>query len=343
MSKMEPKKMPAADALEYLVGSHSESPTFLTVVKGTRTGRVMAKRPKDISHTLKGKEEAKIFLENLEVAEKYIEEREGEALALFVSVPHDLFVVVDLPREWEGERMVVDTSPYIRDLAESSDDWETYLLVVVDETSACIELVEMGRSLGQKCTSADIFHRHKKGGMSQRRYQRLREGAVDHYLKRVAEDVEEAAGESGVNRIILAGPGGGEKELQERLPKHIQDKVVAMVDLDPKQGGAVSSSLEAYFTEERSEEESLAAELRSAVMREEAVYGAGDVASAVYGGRARLLLVLHGCTRSGWRCEGCGMIGDGTTKDCPLCGHGTVSVDLVEETVEEAVKNDTRV
>lgn len=335
-----PVKMDVSEALEGLVELHDSRPVFLSITRSTGPDRGFFQRRLREVEKLLPKAEREILLRNMELAQPMLG-NQREAMAVFVSVPHDLYVAVTLPQEIGEERLVVDTSPYIRDLARTLDDWESYLLVVSDETSAVIELVEVGKEKKLTSSSKDIMHRHKKGGMSQRRYQRLRAGAVDHFLKDVAEDVTAADAECKVKRIVLAGPGNGKKMLLERFPQHIQEKVIGLVDVDEDQGDPVASSLEVYLREELDSEESIMSEFRSAVMRGNASYGAAEVAEMVYQGRARLLLVLHGLKTPGWRCEKCGMIGKGGVDSCPLCSGGVASVDLVEEILEEAVKKDT--
>ena len=55
--------------------------------------------------------------------------------------------------------------------------------------------------------SADIMNKHKKGGMSQARFQRLRKGSIHAFLTEVIEALQNIAQDN----IILAGPGRDEK------------------------------------------------------------------------------------------------------------------------------------
>jgi len=67
------------------------------------------------------------------------------------------------------DQMVVDTSPYIRQLARMIGDYETFGLVVLDNHRARIYVVSSGRIEDITQIARDIMKKHKKGGMSQAR------------------------------------------------------------------------------------------------------------------------------------------------------------------------------
>ena len=70
--------------------------------------------------------------------------------------------------------------------------------------------------------------RHKKGGWSQARFQRLRKGSIHAFFSEVIEELQKVA----CSNIILAGPGQAKHELKQILPKSLQENTVALIDAD---------------------------------------------------------------------------------------------------------------
>ncbi|MDG6220111.1 MAG: Vms1/Ankzf1 family peptidyl-tRNA hydrolase [Candidatus Thermoplasmatota archaeon] len=343
MSRLEVRESTPVEALKNLVELNDFRPVFITIVKARGWSKYLDRRISEIERALNGKAEQTNFTKSMEHVKRYLEKGDDGPMAIFVSAEKELFTVVRIPCEEATERLVADTSPFIRDIARVADGWESYLLVVTDEGSTTISLMEVGKEKLLSENFSDIMHRHKNGGMSQRRYQRLRDGAVEQYMKEMAEEVSRIVEKNDVEKIVLAGGEGGKKELYEQLPQHIQGMVIKMMDVDPRQDDITALSLEAFFSQQRTEEEVLIARLRSAVMKGEAIYGIQEVAMAVLEGRACMVLVTVGMVQRGWRCEKCQMIGKGEAEKCPLCGHGIRTVDIVEEIIEEAIKGNAYV
>src|SRR5660398_288686 len=102
-----------------------------------------------------------------------------KGLAIFASNEHDLFIAYKLGVPTE-DLMVVDASPYIRPLARLIGDYETFGLVILDNHRARIYVVSSGRIEDITKIARDIMKKHKKGGMSQARFQRLRAVSYTH-------------------------------------------------------------------------------------------------------------------------------------------------------------------
>jgi peptide chain release factor subunit 1 len=170
----------------------------------------------------------------------------------------------------------------------------------------------------------DIMNKHKKGGQSQMRFQRLRKGAIDHFFKEVTENLEKLLEKENVRRVILAGPGNAKKEFLDYLPEQIKNKVIATIDkeLDIAEGDLISDSLHDFFKKEREEENEMVQDLRAEILKGGLVaYGVDDTLAAVTSGRAELLLVNMGLRAAGWKCEHCNIFRKGTAKTCPSCGE----------------------
>ena len=72
------------------------------------------------------------------------------------------------------------------------------------------------------------MNKHKKGGMSQARFQRLRKGAIRGFFSEVAEILGKYADE----QIVLAGPGPSKIQFKDMLPKPLQDRIINVIDVD---------------------------------------------------------------------------------------------------------------
>ena len=154
----------------------------------------------------------------------YLKKNNSANIAIFASDAHDFFEVVSLPGTAENA-LVVDTSPYIRPLAEFADEWQAYTLVLLNSNHAKIFTFSCGEIAEEEELSADVMNKHKKGGMSQARFQRLRKGSIHAFLNEVVEELAQSAEGS----IILAGPGETKKKLHEMLPQKLQEDVIAVV------------------------------------------------------------------------------------------------------------------
>ena len=70
-------------------------------------------------------------------------------------------------------------------LARIIDEWESFTLVLVSSNSAKIYSISLGEIKDLKQLSKDIMNKHKKGGCSQARFNRLRRGAIHVFLRDV--------------------------------------------------------------------------------------------------------------------------------------------------------------
>ena len=239
------------------------------------------------------------------------------------------------------QRMVLDTSPFLLPLAELMDDYEDYALVMLDSRRAKLFSIRTDIPQERSVESIDLMNRHKKGGMSQMRFNRLRRGAVEHFLKEVVLDLEERFKGGEWRGIVLAGPGEAKKQLLEMLPRHLSEKVLGTIDISfeaPLGEMLIRADNIAREDEIRKDAERISA-LREAVMRgEPAAYGIEDIKEALESGRVECLIIQRGTSAPGWICERCQLIrwkGEMPSK-CPKCGGPPSAVNVVEELYELA-------
>jgi len=148
------------------------------------------------------------------------------SIAVFASRKHNFLKTVSLTVEVDNT-LIVDSSPYLRPLARIQDEWETFTLVLLNSNHAKIFSVSLGKTEHEKTLSKDIMNKHKKGGWSQARFNRLRRGAIHAFLKEVEEVLEKIADD----QIVLAGPGNAKLQFRDMVSKNLNERIVEVIDI----------------------------------------------------------------------------------------------------------------
>ena len=243
--------------------------------------------------------------------EKYlsINDRENgqKGLAIFASNEHDFFKAYKLGMPVE-DLMVVNTSPYIRPIVKLIEDYETLGLVILDNHRARIYVVSSGRIEDKNKLARDIMNKHKKGGMSQARFQRLRRGAIEHFMKEVSEEMVRLFSKDNVVKIVIAGPGNAKILLMDFLPNELKREILDLIDMDfdEADGYLISRAEEAVLKDEKETVSKNVARLKEEILKHGlAVYGLNEIIDEVKNGHIELLLVSKGYKLRGWICEKC--------------------------------------
>jgi peptide chain release factor subunit 1 len=321
-------------------------PSFVSVYLNAKVNepeKFLSRREKECLDALKKEKELRqIFQENMEQIRDFLEHgkrsEKAKSFAIFSSSPLNFFEGYLLTIEVENQ-LIVDTSPYIRPLALLEEEWESFAIVLLDHSNAKLYLISSAVISDTKRMHKDIMNKHKKGGCSQMRFQRLRKGAIDQFFKEVAEKLESLLEKEKVRRIILAGPGNAKKEIEDYLPEHLKAKVIAIIDedIDVPEGQLLSDSLHDFFKKEREEENEMVQDLKAEILKDGlVVYGIDETLRAVTEGRAELLLISMGKKAKGWKCEICNLFRSGALETCYNCGKEVFTVDVIEEMVEAA-------
>ncbi len=243
--------------------------------------------------------------------------------------------------------VVLDSSPFLLPLARLRDDYEDYGLLLLDSQEARLFTIR-SRLLEEKIQSSiDLMNKHKKGGWSQMRFNRLRKGAIKSFLGEVMEDLLRLEGLQNMRGLVIAGPGEAKIELMEMLSPQIKERVMGLLDVS--MGTSLADLVEMgdrlALEKERSLSRERAAELRSAVLRGQLyATGADKVRDALQQGRVKSLLLLDGFVIPGWICESCQHFQEGSQPEsCPRCNGRTSRVNLLEELYELAQRTGAEV
>ena len=320
---------------------------FIDVTKDSR--RFFDKRSEDIKRALKPQKELfNNFVETIEMLKEnlgYEPPKGARSLVLFASKAHNYFEGFYLPLPVE-DLMVVDTSPYIRDLSLLKDEYQDYMLAVVDSEHFKVYCVSSTTIICEEHRETDLIGKHKKGGWSQKRFARLRREGVDKFMKLSSEDLKELYDNEKYSGIVVAGPGIEKSNFVKQLPQELREKVVSEIDVsfDTSVTSLIDKSAAIMQEMEDAEEMQLVELLREGIIKgNPVIYGLEETLEAVKNARASILLVDMGYKVPGYICENCQLVEKGQLKKCSVCGGVTSDVDVVEEIIEFAHRVDTKV
>ena len=317
------------------------SDTYVTLYlkKDALDQKFLLRREKACRSLLKG-DEKRNFTDTMEAIREFLKKNVSANIAIFASHKYNVLKTVSLPVEIDNS-LIVDSSPYIRPLARIQDEWESFTLVLLSSNYAKIYSLSLGEIGYEKNLSKDIMNRHKKGGCSQARFQRLRKGAIHAFLTEVVEALEKIADK----RIVLAGPGTSKIQFRDMLPKYLAERIVDVIDIsidDEKELLKESVRLISEWEEKKSRE--AVQQLKEEILKDGLVaYGAEETLQAVKNGQVELLIVEKDYKIKGWICENCQIVKEGSVKECPYCGGSVSEVDVIEEILEFAERTDADV
>lgn len=312
--------------------------------------KFVERRKNTCESVLKGnKELSENFEKSIQMVEEHLNENDIEkgqqGLAIFASNINNFFKVYKLGMPLEN-LLIVDTSPYIRPLARLVDEYEPFGLILLDSHRVKIYIVYSGIVGYQKEKPIDIINKHKKGGMSQARFQRIRKGAIDHFLKDISDDVEKLFLKEQVVRIIIAGPGNAKTVFNNILSPNIKSKVIDIIDMDfdEAEGRLISKAKKIALQDEKETSEKNMNILMDEILKNGlAVHGFRDTMDAAVNGQVELLFINKGYQIRGWICEKCQIVDSGVKDKCPYCGSRISEVDVIEEIIEFAQRTDTTI
>lgn len=282
----------------------------------------------------------KNFNNTLKEIESFLKKYSLGSIVIFASHKHNFFRHILLSIELQ-DSLIVDSSPYIRPLARIQDEWESFTLLLVSSNYAKIFSVSIGKVENTKKLSADIINKHKKGGWSQARFNRIRKGAINAFLSEVVNALQKRSDE----RIIIAGPGTTKNKFINILPKELTEKIVDVIDISMEdEQKLLKKSFHLITEREQRESHEAVQQLKQEILKDGlAVYGLVETLDAVKNGQVELLIIEKDYTSRGWICENCQVVEEGIRKICPYCGNKTSEVDVLEEILEFAERTNANI
>jgi peptide chain release factor subunit 1 len=224
---------------------------FLTVcLSGPKSERSLADKFRRTRRVLAGttaeRDEREHFDENTKAIRKYLDKhplRSG-ALCIFSCWALDFFQAVPLSTPLR-DLVWVDSSPYIRPLAELQDEYESVAVVVADNKKARIFLVTAAVATSPEVIQGNIKNHVRKGGWSQQRYERRRDKQLLLYAREIIDALLELDKEEAFRRILLVGGKEILHIVHEHLPQRLQKRIAEKpLDLGKGEGAARAGRVE---------------------------------------------------------------------------------------------------
>jgi len=314
--------------------------TYISVYLNKNTDKTFLEKRGNVCKSLLDKDEQKNFIETIEEINEFLKKNISNNIAIFASNTHNFFKSVPLHIEVNNS-LIVDSSPYIRPLARILDELEPFTLILLNSNHAKIFSIYLGQVEDKKNLSSDIMNKHKKGGMSQARFQRIRKGAIRDFFSEVAEILDKFSS----GQIVLAGPGPTKIQFRDMLPKHLQQRIIDVIDVDvDDEKKLLKESIHLISEKEKTVSREAVKHLKEEILKDGlAVYGLDDTLKAVKNGQVELLIVEKDFKLKGCICEHCQIVKAGPIKDCPVCGEPASEADVIEEIIEFAERTDAEI
>jgi len=135
------------------------------------------------------------------------------------------------PKPVRIKRYVCDSKFDTSVLKEMVEEKDKYGIILVERDEATIGLLEGTRIELLKHIEGYLPPKHRKGGQSARRFERIIEGASQEFLKKVAAEANKILLEQDIKGIIIGGPGLTKQRLLEEglLDYRLRDKILGLV------------------------------------------------------------------------------------------------------------------
>jgi len=284
------------------------------------------------------KDERQHFDENVKAVEEHLDRHplNSGALCLFSCWALDYFLVIPLTAAVR-DLVWIDSSPYIRPLAQLQDEYENVAVVVADNKRARIFLISSAAAGPEETVKGNVKNHVRKGGWSQQRYERRRDKQLLLYAREIVDALRNLDREEEFRRILLVGGKEILDVVHDNLPQAMQKKVAEKaLDLGKGEGAVNQDIMDLFAEQERQSERDLWEHIRDEYLRGGlGVAGLEDVLNAARAGRIEKMIVNRTFRPGGRRCRECDHLQVGAAATCSACGSKSLyRVEVVNEIVE---------
>lgn len=255
-----------------------------------------------------------------------------------------------------------DAKFHIEPLLAMATERDAYGVIVIDSADAVVAMVRGQRMEVLQQMSSGIPGKHRAGGQSARRFERIREQAMNDYFHRIGRHSYELLSKiSGLKGIIVGGPGPTKYDFTEGdyLNYMLKEKILATIDTSyvGEQGvnEIIAKSQDVLKGVRYLEEKKLVQKFLYEIGHDTGlgVYGETQVRKYLNSGVVDLLLVsekmniLHIYTK----CKNCGAVDDALIPQagfvkfeqdlmasaCKKCNSAALAVDETKDLVDELI------
>ena len=257
-----------------------------------------------------------------------------------------------------------DSDFYLEPLEGMLEDKKVYGLVVIDRSEATVGILR-GKAIHViRNLDSLVPSKHRMGGQSAQRFERLIEISANEYYKKVSDIMTESfLNLEGLQGILVGGPGPSKEFFIKEgyLHHELAKKVVDTFDIGYTDEYGLKELVEKakdkLYDLDLMREKRLFQQFLNELRKSDglSVYGEDQIRNAITIGAVDVLLVSEGLRKRRviLDCPQCGTLEltvdkgpDGTSMTCPRCGTvGTVikDVDLVDDLFDQAGLMGTRV
>ncbi|MDQ6728404.1 MAG: hypothetical protein M3066_19910 [Actinomycetota bacterium] len=267
-------------------------------------------------------------------------------LALFACSAQDFWRVVELAVPVR-DRLVVNHTPYVRELEAVVARHERFAVLLADRQQARLFLFHQGELL-EKLEHVEPLPRHDDDGgqMGKDQVADHTATAAQRHLRHAAQAAFGFWQEQGFDHLVLAGPEEIAGELERELHPYLRERLAASVPMaaHARDDEIARAARDVEEKVEQDRDATAVDRLRQGLgAGTGAVAGLDPVLDALVARRVDTVLISEGFEAPGWRCPGCAWVGT-LGRRCPLCGEEMDQVsDVVEEAVEDALAQACRV
>jgi peptide chain release factor subunit 1 len=250
-----------------------------------------------------------------------------------------------------------DSQFFLEPLQEIIAEKDVYGLAVIDRKEATIAILRGKRIDIVKNLTSGVPGKHKAGGQSQRRFDRLIELAAHEFLKRIGDHMNEAfLSLEDLEGVIIGGPGHTKEDFVDGdyLHHEIKQKIITTVDTSyTGEFGireVIEKSMDVLTEIDIMREKKLVQRFLAELVDDDglASYGEKQVRQNLQMGAVEVVLLSEELKseRGSYQCPSCGHLEEKTIKKdseedipCPSCGdtmRSSQSKDLIDDFVEMA-------
>ncbi|MDY6931115.1 MAG: peptide chain release factor aRF-1 [Halobacteriota archaeon] len=276
--------------------------------------------------------------------------------------------IVEPPQPINIYKYHCDSRFFLEPLEDMLSEKKTYGLLVLDKREATVGLLVGKRIEVLKHMTSSVPGKHGRGGQSQRRFERLREIAIEDFYNRIASHVNDVLvpiDHKVLKGVIIGGPSPTKEEFikGEYLHHELRKKLLGAFDVSYTDESGLSELVDQageklYEIDLMKEKRATSKFMRELVNSNLAAYGEEEVRRKLQDGAVDILLISEDLrrTRAKIGCTNCDYERDETFKDldfenldlsnCPKCGSGLIveeESDIVMEFSELAERTGAEV
>ena len=286
-------------------------------------------------------DELEHFRMNVKMLEETLDKNvlKENSIAAFCCWAMDFCEVYSLPFKTSYNLFKVDSSPFIRPLAELNDEYESCAIAISDNQATKIFMLSSEKSNDLiKNIKGNIKNHVKVGGWSQKRYSRRRDKQIHHYVKDKCEELVRLDNETDFDRIVLLGSDEILRSIKSALPSSIKvskELIDKVIDINRSEN-EIQLEINTLIGElEIADEKNLWDKIKNELfVGGLGVTGVNDIIDYAESGRLDSVIIQKTLNISGTRCRKCNHL-QIQSNNCEKCNSDNLyNVGIVNELVE---------